>query len=177
MLEIELKAHIDDIEAIALRVTAIPGVTGPKNMVKQDCYYSDGKRPVFRLRQVDGRCTVTRKHKQIFDGVEFNDEIEFDVSDQASADRFFRSLGYQEYVRKHKEGSVFRYGDISIELWDVEGLGSYIELELLLDSDTPDTEMERSSSERLRQLLRMLRIDEHAIESRYYTDMLISARQ
>jgi len=179
MIEVELKAHIDDISVARKHVELLDGVSEAVEMFKSDIYFVQDHKSrdtsLFRLREENGKGIVTRKHKRLIDAVEVNDEIEFSVSDVAAFKAFCKSMHYQVYVRKEKRGVTYRYGNMSIELWEVLGLGSFMELEILLpDAARDDTQVLNLAREQLLQMVDRLHIGRDAIEERYYMDLLRS---
>ncbi len=179
MIEVELKAHIDDISVVRKQVELLEGVSEAVEIFKSDIYFVQDKKSrdvsLFRLREENGKGIVTRKHKRLIDAVEVNDEIEFSVSDVAAFKAFCESMHYQVYIKKEKRGVTYRYGNMSIELWEVLGLGNFIELEILLsDAARDDAQVLDLARGELLQMLDRLHIGRDAIEERYYMDLLRS---
>lgn len=180
MFEYELKAHIDRIESVAARLEVLGAVIPRTRIVREDRYYtldgSDDPDSMIRLRIDEHRMIVTRKRKHSDDsGFEMNEEIEFTVSDAEAFERFCLSLGAVIHIDKRKEGYIGRIGDrIQVELWQITGLGAFIELEILSEDDGIKTK-ERCRRE-LFGLLERLEIPPEAIEPRYYIQMLASTR-
>ena len=84
---------------------------------------------------------------------------------------FLERSGYEEFIRKRKSGSAYQYGSCLIELSHVEGLGSFIELEELIDGRASEEQIRRIE-EGMRALLLRLGIAVEKIEGRGYTLML-----
>lgn len=171
-LEIELKAWVDDRQ----HLEALLGDRFPeeRSYERDDTYYcrpDEGSARTFRLRIDNGQPQVTFKDKQVRDGVEVNREREFGVDNADMFREFMQWLGYREYVRKHKQGRVFRGPDpVRLELVHVRDLGDFLELEALLDEQ--DQDQGDTVAAELRGLLASLGIAAEQIESRYYIDML-----
>jgi predicted adenylyl cyclase CyaB len=180
MTEIEIKAHIPAMQPYFERAVALQNAQQPRYIHKQDIYYQHTTNAdfdtEFRLRvENESRALVTRKHKHLDGGMEVNREIEFEVSDARQFSEFTQSLGYAERIRKEKKGYLIELGsNCRVELVEVTGLGFFAEIEILSTSDDPDSLAKARS--RLYSILEDLGIGEDAIEPRYYTDMLISAR-
>lgn len=118
---------------------------------------------------------VTYKYKEVRDGMEINDERELLLAPPVRAgaetlEGLFRLLHLAPGAAKVKRGGAWRYGDIRAELCLVEGLGWFVELELLADRD--DQETREAARARLLELLDKLGIGRDKIEARYYTEML-----
>lgn len=180
MFEYELKAHIDQIETVAAKLEALGAVIPRTRIVREDRYYSiDGSADpdsMIRLRIDEHRMIVTRKRKHTdATGFEMNEEIEFSVSDAEAFERFCQSLGAKTHIDKRKEGYIGKYGQsIQVELWQVAGLGAFLELEILSEDDGIHTR--ETCRRELFELLERLGIPREAIEPRYYIQMLASIR-
>lgn len=113
---------------------------------------------------------VTYKSKKIQNGIEINDEREFQVSQATAFEEFLIHLGFKESIKKRKKGSSFDYNGMTVELTEVEGLGWFVELEILL----PEKENKNTENEMKKLLcfLDLLEIPRGSIESRSYTAML-----
>jgi adenylate cyclase class 2 len=183
--EIELKAHVDDPEAVKKRLSAL-GVWGG-SYIKEDCYWNgagalppSGLRVRHETRTLPDRttaaaCIVTFKTKEKRDGIEVNEENEFTVSDGGTFSALLPRLGLHEDYRKKKAGEVWIVdGDITAELAQVgdsrRSLGFFLELEIISDRDDPDTV--RIARSRLLTLLAACALPESQIEPRYYAEML-----
>jgi adenylate cyclase class 2 len=195
-VEIELKAHVQNT---VQNIEALKRILSEKAeyqcaFEKEDTYYfplnpSDIPRSGIRLRGEsktlpDGtmkkEAYVTYKTKEVRDGIEINNEKEFEVcSSQYSPvtvfDEFLKMAGLKPGFSKHKKGWAFSKGEINAELLEVEKLGWFLELEIVVD----DTEVfeckDTAIGEKKKQLLEFLSdlyIEKDAIESRYYSEML-----
>ena len=197
--EIELKAHVKDSEALKILLSKKAEYSG--SFEKEDTYWTsdmDLKLPPqgLRLRREtrcfpDGKreqtCIVTRKIKSIKDGIEINDEREFEVKPAEEFEDFLGKIGLEINLTKHKRGWSFYSEGINAELVEVEGLGWFVELEILADSNFADgaladgfhaddkpVDSRPEEKERLLNFLDSLGIEREAIESRFYSEMLKS---
>lgn len=86
-----------------------------------------------RLRTENGRhlCTIKVPQSGELDCL----ETEWTVSDRAAADLRLRSEGFWPTVRIIKTRRIARWGSITLCLDLVEGLGSFLEAEILVDDD------------------------------------------
>ena len=188
--EIELKARVEEREAVKKRLSTL-GVWGGSYR-KDDCYWKpasgggglpDSGLRVRRETRVlpDGNpavlCAVTFKTKEKRDGIEVNEENEFTVSDGGIFSALLARLGLTEDYRKHKTGEVWIVDStITAELAEVgddrRSLGWFLELEIIAESEAPQTVSTARS--RLLKLLADCGIGEDRIESRYYAEMLRS---
>jgi len=128
---------------------------------------------------IDSLVFVTYKMKKVIDGIEINDEHEFEIrslpgassgNGTADFDEFLRMTGCTPCASKRKEGWLFSKEEINAELTKVEGLGWFIELEILAGDNREETVS--AEKEKLLSFLNELGIEKEAIESRFYTEML-----
>ena len=183
-IEIELKAWGEAYEATKAAISAVASYA--KAFEKEDAYWypvqPNAAVPRFGVRvrkETDGTAQaqqtwVTYKTKEVRAGIEVNTEREFAVSDAAVFEELLQALGLAVGAHKHKKGWAWQYADaeppITIELTEVEHLGTFVELEILADNDAPETIA--AARTRLLSLLHKIGIDECRIEARYYTEML-----
>lgn len=177
--EVEIKAWVDDPEGLRARVAARYVQKG--SYTKEDVYFrlpstGSGTGPdgpiEFRLRLDNAKAIVTAKRKHVVEGIEVNDEMEYEVSDGPSFERFAEYLGAKVFARKRKVGERYAAGEATIELSHVEGLGDFIEIEWLLEG--PSEEEILTARKGVSSLLEGLEIPREKIEPRYYTEMLAS---
>ncbi len=137
---------------------------------KRDTYFClpGEEQSLFRIRREEHGNTVTYKQKQRSEGFEVNREHEFTVGDADEFIAFSGYLGYEVYIEKHKQGELYAFGDAGIELSHIEGLGWFVEIEILVE----DQSEVQAARRRLGEVLQKLDISEDKIESRYYNEML-----
>ena len=195
-IEIELKAHVKGNQQ---NIEALKRLLSEKAeylcaFEKEDSYYfpsspSDIPRSGIRLRgesktlsdgTVRKTAYVTYKTKEVRDGIEVNNEKEFEVcSSQYSPvivfDEFLKMAGLGPDFSKRKKGWAFSKDGINAELLEVEKLGWFLEMEIVLDDVERDNTIETTIEEKKKQLIEFLSdlgIEKDAIESRYYSEML-----
>jgi len=168
-IEVELKAWIEDPEK--MRQTLRQQALFVRDFDKRDIYFArpGGERSLFRVRRDGDETEITYKRKERRNGIEINREHEFHLQDFMEFVGFCDYLGYIKSVEKHKSGQQFKMQEATVELCFVEGLGWFIEIEYLLDSERKVD----AAVKRLEQLLKELGVDRSRIEPRYYTDMLM----
>jgi len=197
-VEIELKAHVPDAahEVEALKHLLLKKAEYVCGFEKEDTYYfpstpSEIPRSGIRLRSesktlpdgtIEKAAFVTYKTKEVRDGIEVNNEKEFEVcSSQYSPiiifDEFLKMAGLAPGFSKHKKGWAFSKDGIYAELLEVKKLGWFLELEIVVnDADievcgTGDALIEEKKKQ-LMDFISDLGIKKDAIESRYYSEML-----
>ncbi|MFP3089038.1 class IV adenylate cyclase [Treponema sp. TIM-1] len=182
-IEIELKAWVDDPDGLRARLFSFAGLE--TSFEKADSYWfitgTGSSVPLSGVRirretktDPDGRVShalwVTYKVKEIREGIEINDEREFSVSDDTAFEELLRRLGLEKGIEKNKRGWAWICEGITTELTEVEGLGWFVELEIITDNDT--NEAVTAARFRLLELLHKIGIKKDRIEPRYYTEML-----
>ena len=191
-MEIELKAHIDNHEA--LKNLLAEKAEYLSAFEKEDRYYFLPEQPYrfpsgVRVRRekrtfTDGTekstSIVTYKEKMVRDGIEVNDEREFEVQSTEEFEEFLDVMRFKPGTSKKKRGWAFCRDGITAELVEVEGLGWFVELEIIVKSshadviDTVKNLEETFADERNRLLgfLDSLGVSRESIESRFYSQMI-----
>lgn len=118
---------------------------------------------------------VTVKAKEVRDGGEVNREVEFRVDDPASFSEFATLIGFREDYRKIKQGHRFTQDGALLELCEVQGLGWFLEVEIVLQED--DARMIQAAQSRVRELILSFGVREKDIEPRFYSELLKEARR
>lgn len=94
-----------------------------------------------------------------------SEEIEFEVSSYEKANSFLKALGFKEWVQVNKKRQYSKYKDYNICIDQVERLGTFIEIEILVDDDDK-TDYE----EQLLNIAKEMRVDiNNRINSHYDT--------
>jgi adenylate cyclase class 2 len=183
MTEIELKAHVKNLDTVKSRLETLAVYKG--SFEKEDAYWfpQTAGSPLppsgLRVRKEKDRTPegtvsavvhVTYKIKEVREGMEINDEKEFELSQAAEFEDLITMLGLKKGREKTKKGFAYACKRINAELCEVEGLGWFIELEIL--SENRDRAAVDRARKELLGFLGALGIGEEALESRYYTEML-----
>ena len=187
--EIELKAHVKDSDALK-------GLLGEKAdylyvFEKEDNYFFPSgfsahfpsgvrirsEKRTFPDGQIKTLCFVTYKVKEVRSGIEINDEREFEISTSSghpSAEfrEFLIKLELKPGISKGKRGWAFSHEGITAELVEVGRLGWFLELEVI-NNEKEREDTFTKEKERLLSFLDDLGIEREAIESRYYSEMLV----
>lgn len=177
MLEVELKARIEDPEAVERMISSFARFI--KKVDKSDSYWHGpgwrDKRGTrgFRVRSEGNTFVVTFKSKRLDGGFEVNQEREFEISDPAIFEEFVRRIHCEPYYRKRKIGSAYEYEGMTLEVLRVEGAGSFLEIERLLPTDAPTALAEARAG--LKAVLAKAGIPESAIEKRTYSELILGA--
>ena len=132
---IEIKARVDDLAAVEARAAAI-ATEGPHELAQDDTFFAcaDGR---LKLRQFgDGRGELIHYSRADASGPKLSDyRISPTHSPETLRETLTRALGTAGRVRKQRR--LYIAGRTRIHLDDVEGLGTFVELEVVLSaSDT-----------------------------------------
>jgi len=174
MMEIELKARLDNPAAVEACVVSFARYV--RTFDKSDEYWHGrGWRDArgtkgFRLRKDNGTSVVTFKQKTCLDGMEVNKETEFEVSDAEAFYALVLRLDCEPYYRKRKHGTAYEYQGCTIELLEVDGLGHFIEIERLIESN--DNVEVAKAKELVRSILAKAGVSDEQIEARTYSAMI-----
>lgn len=171
-IEVELKAHVDDPDGLSRELHRLGSFQ--RRYDKRDRYFGypdNPARTLFRLRRDDGAWLCTFKKRRIKNLTEENEETEFEVSDDEAFRRFAGELGFEVVVEKRKVGAMWLVDGVTVELSEVNDLGYFLELELIL-SDGSDEEEAENARNRLFSLLHRFGISETALEDRPYTQII-----
>ena len=170
--EVELKAWVADWDAIEARLRETCEFI--REFHKSDRYF---RSPVgverdtsFRLRRDNDGAVVTFKEKRPRNGVEYNREREFSVDDAEAFLELVERVGCVEYALKIKTGLEFHSDGMTVELVRVEGLGAFLEIEII--ENTSDAAVHEQAALKIRAFLGWTGISEDQIEERSYVDLL-----
>lgn len=176
-LEVEMKAHISDRETVGERLEAV-GFQPVGVVDKDDRYFRSENGTEFRIRveptERACRVIVTHKRKAIRDGMEFNEEHEFELIGLEAFETFCQRIGAAQFAAKRKRGRVYRRDGLTAEVVEVEGLGSFLEIECVLEEVATESGKSDSdtAAQKVRSAFRSAGIEAAAIEPRTYLDML-----
>ncbi|MCX7025893.1 MAG: class IV adenylate cyclase [Spirochaetes bacterium] len=177
MLEIELKARIGDPAHVKRILDANLVYAGEVD--KKDEYWfvplADavvaGLDFRLRMRTEPGKTTVTFKEKTYDGSVEINREVEFGILDPEAFRLFLGKMSAKLIYRKTKRGKVWKdRGGIVAELVEVDGLGTFLEVETLYeDSKSIDLEDVKAG---LQAVIASCGLGEKDLEPRPYSQLL-----
>ena len=105
---------------------------------------------------------------------EVNQEQEFQVDKREPLELFLQDAGFSIHLKKEKLVAAWQWDEVLLELCFIPELGNFLELEILCDSDSP--EVVAAAHKKLRKVLAECGIEESAIESRYYSQLLQEVR-
>lgn len=176
--EIEAKAWVSESELAALKGRLASCAEYLGSLYKEDQYWAprgsaDGDE-LIRIRFLSKNASsavVTKKSRSFLNEVEVNQEEEFSVDPAESFLHILPNLGYSYYISKVKVGEHYTMDDAHIELCRVEGLGWFLEIEVIVP-EKADAARRQAVADGLMALFKRLGIGKDAIETRYYIDLL-----
>jgi predicted adenylyl cyclase CyaB len=184
MIEVELKARVRDRPTVEAALGAFASLV--RGVDKSDSYWkapgwrSSAARRDFRVRSEGGTSVVTYKEKKVEGGVEVNVEREFGVTDPEAFAGLALRLGCEKWYGKRKRGLLYeapaaaaKGGKASVEIVEVEGLGCFIEIEVLVE-DAAAGAIEAARAEILG-ILGRAGLAEADLEGRFYSELLAEA--
>ena len=177
MIEIELKARVENPESVRARLSRFMRFLG--SIEKDDEYWSvpvvvasvptTGFR--FRVRREQAQTTVTFKEKNYTNDIEVNNEIEFGVENLEGFRHFIAKMSAQLLYVKKKKGTAWMSEDgIRAELVNVEGAGDFLEVELLFDEMSKPSVAETKA--RLMLIVEKCGLSEKDLEPRPYSQLM-----
>lgn len=144
--EIEVKARLQDPEIIINKLIGL-GCTLSEPVTQHDAIFVDDNYGIFdefqpdknllRIRESGGKYILTLKQPKSNE----QDAIEHEtpVGDSHEMRKILEYMGLHEAVQVHKTRQKSSYNDWEICLDDVEGIGSFIEVEKV--AEDPDVEV------------------------------------
>lgn len=140
MFEIEVKAKISDTKTIIEKLESLGCKLSDPVRQEDEIFNIPGATPsnlgggaVMRIRSSSGRYLLTAKKDRSGELDCFEQEVE--VSDSVGARKMLELLGFVHTISVNKNRRKGKIGDLEICLDEVEGLGSFIEVEKMSDED------------------------------------------
>ena len=143
MREIELKFKVDNLDALINKLKEEQCEISTVKMQNDTIYVQDLNDTEskegsvwLRVRKENNKIELNYK-KQSKKKME-SEEIEFEVSSYELANQFLKALGYLPWVEVNKKRRYSNYKEYNICIDEVEKLGSFVELEILVDKDNKE---------------------------------------
>jgi adenylate cyclase, class 2 len=139
--EIEVKAKVNDSNNLIHRLKEI-GCVLSSPIIQDDFIFNQSgidlrdhshNTPVLRIREQKERVifTVKKNRSNELDCI----EKEVDVNNKNMLEEIIKLLGFKKTIEVHKKRRKGNYRDYEICLDEVEGLGTYIEIEKMSEED------------------------------------------
>ena len=144
MREIELKFKVEDCESLISKLKIMGCEIGEVISQNDTIYVSDLNNVEstegsiwLRVRKENEKTELNFKKQSA--KIQESKEIEFGVDSYEKANQFLEALGYQKWVEVNKKRRYSKYLEYNLCIDEVERLGSFLEIELLVEeSDTKD---------------------------------------
>jgi adenylate cyclase class 2 len=89
----------------------------------------------LRLRKIDGAAELTYKGPRMHvESVKAREEVTLKTDNPLTIQRIIERLGFKEFCIIRKKRSSYILDKLRVEIDDVDGLGEYVELEVLTES-------------------------------------------
>lgn len=170
-VEAEVKAPLDDGDAFRGRL--IEQGASPAGSVRQvDRYFDHPTRDfgetdeALRVREQSGAIRLTYKGPRLDQATKSRTEFDVGVDDGERVADLLEALGFEHVATVIKDREIFSLADVTITLDEVEGLGTYAELEKIVAEEGLD-----KAREQLLALADDLELDE--LERRSYLELLL----
>lgn len=163
---IEIKARIECIESLAV-VAATLATAAPTQIDQDDTFFSceAGRLKLRAFSKTSGELIFYRRANQ------YGPKESFYVRSPTSEPDTIRealTLAYGQAGRVQKHRTVFQVGRTRVHLDQVQGLGQFLELEVVLDDGEPPEVGVLEATE----LMRKLGVQQHQLLEEAYVDLL-----
>lgn len=169
---VEIKARVGEPRSLRSAVRSIAGNEPPQVLLQTDTYFAFS-RGRLKIREIDGadpRVELIFYSRPDSDLPTISEYEVFRVENaEALKSALSKAHGVRSVVRKVRE--VYLLGDVRIHLDDVQGLGSFLEIEVVLSPDTTRYVGEKKVNE----LLAALHIEQESLVECSYCDLLEAA--
>ena len=145
MIEVEVKAKIDNFEDIKVKLDQINAIK-TKTEKQIDRYFNSPVKDfaetdeALRIRETitedSHNLFITYKGPKIDKKSKTREEVEMKIEDSDKCSRIFENLGFKEVRTVKKNREYFKLDNFEISLDDVEGLEPYMEIEIALEDGT-----------------------------------------
>ena len=140
MREIELKFKVDDMNDLLAKLRDMDCEVSEILSQNDTIYVSDLNHVEsvegsiwLRVRKENEKVELNLKKQSA--KIQESKEIEFDVSSYEKANQLLETLGYQKWVVVNKKRRYSKYLNYNLCIDEVERLGSFLEIELLVDEE------------------------------------------
>ncbi len=153
-IEVEAKAYCEDLLEIEERIKGL-GAEFVSELEQVDTYFNHPTRDfaqtdeALRIRRAGEKATFTYKGPKIDSQTKTREELKVELSDGDAMRDVLLKLGFSEVGVVKKLRKKYQVGEFKVCLDEVEGLGSFVELEVEVPSGDQD-EIARSRDDILK---------------------------
>ncbi len=143
--EVEQKFRRDLDDNLVARLEALGAERGA-TLQQVDVYYAHPSRDfaqtdeALRIRRVDGQNVVTYKGPKIDSTTKTRQEIELAVADGDQCDQLLQAVGFRPVAEIAKVRQIYCLTcdefAVEVALDEIEGVGSFVELEIVVDDES-----------------------------------------
>ena len=176
LIEVEVKAGVNDFEEVRKKLTQI-GAVKIKTEHQSDVYYNAPHKDfgetdeALRIRQIpengNTRIILTYKGAKLDNVSKTRKEIEVDVSDAENMGLILENLNFRRAASVQKNREIYHIKEFIITLDTVQNVGTYVEIETEANEDD-DT---REPIQKIFDLYKHLGIEE-GFERRSYLELM-----
>ncbi len=174
-IEVEIRARVGDFNKIKKALvragavfvkseTQVDRVFGSAKFLDSNNLIIEGGLSA-RIREVDGKCKL--EFKEILREKGGGIELSCNVLNIETADKMLKKLDFEEAFTVKKKRESYSYMDFTICLDEVEGLGNFIEIEKMTDSEEKTEGIKQECLDLLKKLS-----PEAKMENRKYGDII-----
>ena len=138
MIEVEVKAHAPNLDEIAEKLIKI-GARRVKEEYQEDLYFNAPHRDfaqtdeALRIRKIKSGSSeeiyITYKGPKMDKVSKTRKEIEVAVEDPLKVAEIFENLSFRPVATVHKNRIIYTIGELIVTLDEVQGVGSFVEVE------------------------------------------------
>jgi len=144
MLEVELKVRVPSLDPIRGRLISLNAAPSGK-LHEHDIYYNAPHRDfgktdeAVRIRYTDDHAVVTYKGPKLRKfGLKAREELNFAVESGPAFETMLDRLGFTKTTEVNKWRENFKLGTASISLDSVDELGTFAEIEVIVEDENTD---------------------------------------
>jgi adenylate cyclase class 2 len=177
VIEVEIKAYLDDLSFVESQLLQL-GAIFQKTIHQSDIYLQHPIRnfaqtdEAVRIRISDNGNFLTYKGPKIDSSSKTREELEIEIREPDKLLELLKKIGFFPIKTVNKVRTLYLVEDITVSLDKVEGLGSFIELEI----DVADQEAIPSIKNRLFSFFAQLKIPSQKLERRSYLELLLLSK-
>jgi adenylate cyclase class 2 len=167
-MEVEVKFRVD-FSDMKDKIESL-GAVFVREELQEDVYFSLPLPKLLRVRKLEnlGKAFLTYKEIRDLGRNEEFDELEIEVSDFEATVEILKRLGFREDVIVRKRRLVYRLNGVTLELNDVEGLGGFLDVEVISD----DVE---EAKKKIWEVAKLLGLSEEDVEPKLYQELIREA--
>ncbi len=174
MIEVELKAKLDNSKEVVAKLLSL-GASLVKSTSERDVYFNhpckdfSSTDEALRIRFTEGKLTLTYKGPKLSPRSKTRRELSVVVS-SSEVLSILKALGFKEVAEIRKNRRIYKLEHAVVFLDDVEGLGSFVELEAIPNAFSSINEAERY----LLDLAEKLEIPRSSFTRKSYLELLLN---